>query len=102
MNATVTLIILALASTAFGLFLGQAWIKRTAIAALAAIAVFTVVFSMNDMRAHGSEAKRAGHSSDYIAGMVERDQRTIPRRAVIFFSVSGLALLAFFGTRRKP
>lgn len=101
MNITITLIALSVIATIVGLFVPRLWVRRIAIAISASIAIFTVVFTMNDMRAHGSEAKALGRSPEYISGMVERDQRTIPRRAVIFFSVSGLALLAFVGARRK-
>lgn len=101
MSATVALISLAGVATVVGVFASRPWLRQVAVAFLASIAIFTVVFTMNDMRAHGSEAKGAGRSPDFIAGMVERDQQTIPRRAVIFFSVVGLALLASSGTRRK-
>lgn len=101
MNITVAFVVLAIATTAIGLFVPRPWVRQIAVVVLAAVTIFTVVFSMNDMRAHGSEAKKLGRSAEYIAGMVERDQRTIPRRAIIFFSVSGLALVALVGARRK-
>lgn len=102
MSATIAIIALAAASTAIGMFVPRPWVRQIAVAVLAAVAIFTVVFLMNDIRAHGSEAKRLGRSAEYIAGMVERDQRTIPRRAIIFFSVAGLALVALVSARRKP
>jgi hypothetical protein len=102
MNATIAFIALTAASTAIGLFVPRPWVRQIAVVILAVVAFFTVVFSMNDMRAHGSEAKKLGRSAEYISGMVERDQRTIPRRAIIFFSVAGLALVALVSARKKP
>lgn len=102
MKTTIALITLAGVVTSFGLFVSRLWLRQIAVVLLAAIAIFTVVFTMNDMRAHGSEAQRLGRSPDFIAGMVARDQRMIPRRAIIFFSVSGLALLALVREKRKP
>lgn len=102
MNTTITFIALAFAATVFGLFVRRTWLRRIAVALLAGIAMFTVVIIMNDMREHGSEAKRLGGSPDFVAGMVERDDRTTPRRAIIFFSICGLALLAWTGERKNP
>ena len=97
-NTTIALVCLTILATGIGLFVSRYWVRHIAIVTLA---IFTVIFTMNDMRAHGSEAKRLGRSTEYIAGMVERDQKTFPRRVVIFFSVSGLALLAFVKARNK-
>ncbi|QWP78180.1 hypothetical protein J5226_07225 [Lysobacter sp. K5869] len=102
MNAAIAFIAFAVASTGIGLFVLRPWVRQIAVLILAGIAIFTVVFSMNDMREHGSEAKKLGRSADYIAGMVERDQRMMPKRAIIFFSVAGLALVALVSARRKP
>ncbi|MGH8038252.1 MAG: hypothetical protein ACREPD_10950 [Stenotrophomonas sp.] len=101
MNVTISLIALAGVATVVGIFTSRPWLRRIAVAFLASIAIYTVLFTMEDMRAHASEAKEAGRSPDFIAGMAERDQKTLPRRVVIFFSVVGLALLASSGTRTK-
>jgi hypothetical protein len=102
MNTTLTLVALGAVATAVGLFARRTWLRRITVALLAGIALFTVVFTMNDLRAHGSEARSLGRSQDFIAGMAERDQKTTPRRAVVFFSVCGLALLALSGPRKDP
>lgn len=100
MLASLLLVALSLAITCCGLFFKKALVRKVAIALLAGVALFTVVFSMNDMRAHGSKEKALGRSAEYIAGMAERDHRTFYRRGVIFFSVTGLTLLAL-GKGRK-
>lgn len=104
MNTTLALMAFVFVVTVLGLIgsrLSGAWVRKLAVLSVASIALFTVVFTMNDMRAHGSEALRNGKSKEFVAGMAERDQRTVPRRALIFFSVAGLVLLAFARDKNK-
>lgn len=104
MSMTFAIMALVFAITVFGLIgsrLSRAWMRKLAVLAIASVALFTVVFTMNDMRAHGSEALSNGKSKEFVAGMAERDQRTVPRRALIFISVAGLVLLAFAREKKK-
>lgn len=104
MNTTLALMTSVFVVTVLGLIgsrLSWVWMRNLAVLSVASIALFTVVFTMNDMRAHGSEALRNGKSKEFVAGMAERDQRTVPRRALIFISVAGLVLLAFARDKNK-
>ena len=104
MNMTLAMMAFVFVATVFGLIgsrLSRVWMRKLAVLAIALIALFTVVFTMNDMRAHGSEALKNGKSKEFVAGMAERDQRTVPRRALILISVIGLVLLAFAREKDK-
>jgi peptidoglycan/LPS O-acetylase OafA/YrhL len=104
MNATIVYVLIALIVLIGGVLASRTSrrsVRVITILMLFAMALNTLVFSMNDIRAHGVEVRKQGKSDDFLAGMAERDFRTTSRRIELLIVVIGLTALALTNSRPK-